>query len=149
MKVHGCAFINLLGFLTAVSKIKQDKGISATHGQGKEKITLHGHSENTMHTINEDEKESFVLHINQALEGDVHLGKRLPIDPFAMAIFYECKDGLLLAKLINDSCPGTIDERVLNVIKKVGGKLSVFQTVENNNVVINSAKAIGCRYASR
>jgi plastin-1 len=144
LKVTARFLYKLLGFLTAVSKIKQDKGVSATQGQGKEKITLHGHSENTMHTINEDEKESFVEHINAVLDGDAHLGKRLPIDPFAMGIFSECKDGLLLAKLINDSCPGTIDERVLNVNKKPGGKLSVFQTVENNNVVINSAKAIGC-----
>ncbi len=35
--------------------------------------------------------------------------------------------------------PGTIDERVLNV-----KKLSPFQMIENNNVVVNSAKAIGC-----
>lgn len=45
-----------------------------------------------------------------------------------------------MAKLINDAVPATIDERVLNV----GKKLSVFQTTENNNVVVNSAKAIGC-----
>ena len=35
--------------------------------------------------------------------------------------------------------PDTIDERVLNK-----GKLNTFQKTENNNVVINSAKAIGC-----
>jgi plastin-1 len=49
-------------------------------------------------------------------------------------------DGLLLCKLINDSVPDTIDERVLNV----KSKLSNFQIIENNNVAINSAKAIGC-----
>lgn len=49
-------------------------------------------------------------------------------------------DGLLLCKLINDSVPDTIDERVLNV----KNKLSNFQIIENNNVAINSAKAIGC-----
>ncbi len=55
-----------------------------------------------------------------------------------------CKDGLVLAKLINDSVPDTIDERVLNV---VGGKIKVlnsFQMIENNNIVIDSAKGIGC-----
>ncbi len=35
--------------------------------------------------------------------------------------------------------PDTIDERVLNK-----GKINTFQKTENNNVVINSAKAIGC-----
>lgn len=44
------------------------------------------------------------------------------------------------SKLINDSVPDTIDERVLNK----GNKLNTFQKTENNNVVINSAKAIGC-----
>ena len=37
--------------------------------------------------------------------------------PFAtdtFEMFDECKDGLVLAKLINDSVPDTIDERVLN-----------------------------------
>jgi plastin-1 len=48
-------------------------------------------------------------------------------------------DGLVLAKLINDSVTGTIDERVLNI-----KKINTFQMTENNNVVINSAKAIGC-----
>lgn len=49
-------------------------------------------------------------------------------------------DGLILCKLINDAVPDTIDERVLNVKPK----LNNFQMVENNNIVINSAKAIGC-----
>ncbi|KAG1508119.1 hypothetical protein G6F45_007937 [Rhizopus arrhizus] len=49
-------------------------------------------------------------------------------------------DGLILCKLINDAVPDTIDERVLNV----KSKLNSFQMVENNNIVINSAKAIGC-----
>ncbi|KAG0782071.1 hypothetical protein G6F22_009275 [Rhizopus arrhizus] len=57
-----------------------------------------------------------------------------------MQIFDECKDGLILCKLINDAVPDTIDERVLNV----KSKLNSFQMVENNNIVINSAKAIGC-----
>jgi plastin-1 len=57
-----------------------------------------------------------------------------------MLIFDEVKDGLVLSKLINDAVPGTIDERVLNV----GPKLSIYQMTENQNVAINSAKAIGC-----
>lgn len=45
----------------------------------------------------------------------------------------------IFSKLINHSVPETIDERVLNK-----GKISTFQATENCNVVINSAKAIGC-----
>lgn len=54
-------YVSFEGFLKAVSKIKAEKG----ERSDKTKITLHGHSENTTHTINEDEKESFVHHINQ------------------------------------------------------------------------------------
>jgi plastin-1 len=53
---------------------------------------------------------------------------------------YQLPDGLILCKLINDAVPDTIDERVLNA----GKKINSFQMTENNNIVINSAKAIGC-----
>jgi plastin-1 len=60
-----------------------------------------------------------------------------------MQIFEECRDGLLLSKLINDSVPETIDTRVLN--KGTPSKpLNAFKITENNNIVIASAKAIGC-----
>jgi plastin-1 len=52
-------------------------------------------------------------------------------------------DGLILCKLINDSVPDTIDERVLNKPKK-GKQLNAFQMTENNNIVISSSKGIGC-----
>jgi plastin-1 len=60
-----------------------------------------------------------------------------------MQLFDECKDGLILCKLINDSVPDTIDVRVLN--KPAPRKaLNAFQITENNNIVITSAKGIGC-----
>jgi len=60
-----------------------------------------------------------------------------------MQLFDECKDGLILCKLINDSVPDTIDSRVLN--KPTARKpLNAFQITENNNIVITSAKGIGC-----
>lgn len=52
-------------------------------------------------------------------------------------------DGLILSKLINDSVPDTIDTRVLNV-PKAGKPINAFKITENNNIVITSAKAIGC-----
>jgi len=57
-----------------------------------------------------------------------------------MSLFEKVDDGLLLCKLINDAIPGTIDERVLNK----GANLTQFHKNENQNVAINSAKAIGC-----
>ena len=44
-----------------------------------------------------------------------------------------------ISKLVNASVPDTIDERALNK-----NKLSVFKIHENQTLVINSAKAIGC-----
>jgi plastin-1 len=124
-------------FLKAISALRQEKGAKKATG---DKIILHGHSENVLHTINEDEKESFIVHINQELANDKHLQNRVPIDKTSMQLFAECKDGLILAKLINASVPNTIDERVLNL----NGNSSLFKMTENGNVVINSAKAIGC-----
>ncbi len=48
-------------------------------------------SENTTHTINEDEKESFVQHINAQLAEDKDIKHRLPIDSTTMQVFAECK----------------------------------------------------------
>lgn len=79
----------------------------------------------------------------QSLAGDSAIGSRLPIPTDTFQLFDECRDGLILCKLINDAVPDTIDERVLNVGK--GGKgPNAFQMTENNNIVITSAKAIGC-----
>jgi plastin-1 len=47
----------------------------------------------------------------------------------------------ILSKLINDAVHGTIDERAINK----GTKLNAFKITENQNLVVNSAKAIGCQ----
>jgi len=109
----------------------------------KKKIVLQGSGSGITHVINNDEKEQFVEHINMQLKNDPQIGDRFPIDEYSMDIFEQCKDGLLISKLINDSVPDTIDDRVLNY-PKAGKPLSSFHITENNNVVINSCKAIGC-----
>lgn len=48
------------------------------------------------------------------------------------------KDGVLLLKLLNSSVPDAVDERVIN--RKPA---NAFQWTENNNLLINSAKAVG------
>lgn len=97
----------------------------------------------TQHTINEEERTEFTKHINSVLAGDPDIGLRLPFPTDTFQIFDECRDGLVLSKLINDSVPDTIDTRVLNWPKN-GKPLNKFTMTENANVVINSAKAIGC-----
>ncbi|ORX56745.1 fimbrin [Hesseltinella vesiculosa] len=126
-------------FVELAAKLKEgrNKGAFDVH---QHKIKVQGTNANVTHTINEDERTEFTHHINGILAGDAHIGHRLPIPTNTMQLFDECRDGLILCKLINDAVPDTIDERVLNA----GKKINQFQMVENNNIVINSAKAIGC-----
>lgn len=107
------------------------------------RIVMSGSSSGITHTINEEERTEFTRHINSVLMGDPDIGDRLPFPTETFQIFDECKDGLVLSKLINDSVPDTIDTRVLNKPKK-GKSLNNFTLTENANIVINSAKGIGC-----
>ncbi|CAL1709223.1 unnamed protein product [Somion occarium] len=123
-------------------KLRQQPTSSILPSKGG-KVTMHGSNATVSHTINQDELAEFTNHINAVLEGDPDLGSRIPIPTNTMQLFDEVRDGLILCKLINDSVPETIDPRVLN--KPTGRKpLNAFQMTENNNIVITSAKAIGC-----
>ncbi|KAI5950281.1 SAC6 [Candida jiufengensis] len=109
----------------------------------KNKTYIEGKTSGTTHTINDEERTEFTRHINSVLSGDSEIGDRLPFDTETFQMFDECRDGLVLSKLINDSVPDTIDTRVLN-LPKGKKQLNNFQMSENANIVINSAKAIGC-----
>ncbi|KAF1925866.1 plastin-3 [Didymella exigua CBS 183.55] len=113
-------------------------------GTGGGRIQVQGSSANVTHTINEDERTEFTRHINAVLAGDPDIGDRLPFPTDTFEMFDQCKDGLVLSKLINDSVPDTIDERVLNKPGKKIKSLNNFHFTENNNIVIESAKGIGC-----
>lgn len=92
------------------------------------------------HSFSEDEKIAFSEHVNNCLSHDEDLAGRLPMDINTMALFEECKDGMVFCKLINMAVPDTVDERALNT-----KKLNVFKMTENQNLAINAAKAIGCQ----
>ena len=113
-------------------------------GGGGGRIQIGGSTSSSAHTINEDERTEFTRHINAVLAGDPDIGNKLPFPTDTFEMFDECKDGLVLAKLINDSVPDTIDERVLNKVGKKIKTLNAFHMTENNNIVIESAKGIGC-----
>ncbi|THW50676.1 fimbrin [Aureobasidium pullulans] len=121
---------------------KGSVGGGASVGGGR--IHVGGATSSSQHTINEDEREEFTRHINAVLAGDADIGNKLPFPTDTFEMFDECKDGLVLAKLINDSVPDTIDERVLNRVGKKIKTLNAFHMTENNNIVIESAKGIGC-----
>jgi plastin-1 len=124
--------------------VSQQTGGHASKGSVSGRIQVQGSSSNVTHTINEDERTEFTRHINAVLAGDPDLGSRLPFPTDTFEMFDDCKDGLVLAKLINDSVPDTIDERVLNRPGKKIKTLNAFHMTENNNIVIESARGIGC-----
>lgn len=108
------------------------------------KTYIGGKTSGTTHTINDEERSEFTRHVNSVLSGDLVVGDRLPFNVDTFQIFDECRDGLVLSQLINDSVPDTIDTRVLNLPSAKKKTLNNFQMSENANIVINSAKAIGC-----
>lgn len=120
-----------------------ESGFKPSHRHTSSNIVVSGSTSGVTHTINDEERTEFTRHINGVLAGDPDIGDRLPFPTDTFQIFDECRDGLVLSKLINDSVPDTIDTRVLNKPKK-GKSLNNFTMVENANIVINSAKGIGC-----
>lgn len=110
--------------------IKKASGVVTTEGAG-----------GAHHSFSEEEKHAFSTHINQCLGEDGMMQRHLPLDPNSDDLFAKCHDGLLFCKLINLAVSQTVDERALN--KK--DKLSVYQKIENLNLALNAAKAIGCQ----
>ena len=148
--------------------------IVTAHGQAVATIYKVQGAGNSEHSIAEGETVAFAEHINRTLGQDKFLASRLPMDPNTDELFKQCADGIIFAKLVslsnNHANPNmsiyktqfcshilfcrhlscaqinmvdseAIDERALNL--KV--KLSKFQQIENCNLAINAAKAIGCQ----
>ena len=134
--------VELEDYVDLVSRLRTGSN-SQAGVVSKGKVMVKGSNASTQHTINEDERNEFTRHINTTLRHDAHIGSRLPIPTDTFQVFDECRDGLLLCKLINAAVPDTIDERVLN-LGRAGKGPNAFQMTENNNIVIQSAKAIGC-----
>ncbi|CAE7935950.1 fimA, partial [Symbiodinium sp. KB8] len=93
------------------------------------------------HSYAVEEKDAYVEHINNTLKDDKYLTSNgyLPIPHDDTSLFNAVSDGILLSQLINKAKKDTIDERAVNTPKK-GKKLNPWETNENINLVINSAK---------
>ena len=90
--------------------------------------------------FDENEKECYCKMINKLLANEPDLKEKLPLNPLNNEVFKKMKDGVILTKLVNLAAPGTIDERV--IVKDPS--MTVDDKHNNLNLVINSAKAIGC-----
>jgi plastin-1 len=159
VSVDASGHVELEDFVELNAKLKEQKNSGSSRGNNSHVTQLPGSENNetfvrnkakvvigsgrTVHTIDDEERTEFTRHINSVLAGDTLVGNRIPFDLDTFQLFDECTDGLVLSSLINDSVPDTIDTRVLNISK--GGKpLNNFKLLENANIVLNSAKAIGC-----
>ncbi|KAJ8930879.1 hypothetical protein NQ314_016299 [Rhamnusium bicolor] len=96
-------------------------------------------NEGTTHSVRVEEQLAFSDWINSNLQHDPDLKKLLPIDSEGKNLYERVKDGILLCKVINHSCPDTIDERAINK-----EKLTLYTKLENLTLALSSASAIGC-----
>ncbi|KAF6216996.1 hypothetical protein GE061_001348 [Apolygus lucorum] len=96
-------------------------------------------SEGTTHSVRLEEQLAFSDWINSNLGHDPDLKHLLLIDPEGKGLYESVKDGILLCKIINHSCPDTIDERAIN--KK---NLTTYTKLENLTLALISAQSIGC-----
>ncbi|EGR31973.1 hypothetical protein IMG5_098970 [Ichthyophthirius multifiliis] len=91
------------------------------------------------HSYSSEEVHAFSQHINNSLKDDPHLQSLLPIDSESKQLFDAVGNGIILCKLINKACPGTIFTKAINI-----EKLNIFKIKENLNLAITSAREIGC-----
>ncbi|XP_059490727.1 plastin-3 [Neocloeon triangulifer] len=96
-------------------------------------------SEGTTHSVRLEEQLAFSGWINSNLGHDPDLRHLLPIDAEGKLLYDKVKDGILLCKIINHSCPDTIDERAIN--KK---NLTLYTKHENLTLALTSSQSIGC-----
>ena len=149
--IDGNQTIEFNEFLTLMVRIRS--GSAKKNGMAKiikktsSQYQVRGTDDRTQHAFSETEKKAFSEHINFCLGKDPVLQKLsvVPIDPDSMDLFSSVRSGILLCKLINAAVPETIDERALNIPKKVTKNLNIYEIKENQNLCINAATAIGCK----
>ena len=97
------------------------------------------------HSFAESETIAFSEFINETLYEDEDVDHLIPIDVNAedFQLFDVLRDGVVLCKLINAAVADTIDMRAVHTghFKP----LSVYEVIENLNMAINAAGAIGVR----
>uniref|UniRef100_A0A0L8GZM9 Plastin-2 n=1 Tax=Octopus bimaculoides TaxID=37653 RepID=A0A0L8GZM9_OCTBM len=109
--------------------------------QRREGICTHGgrttaSSAGTTHSVRTAEQVAFSEWINSR---DPECKPYLPLNPESDDLYKKMADGILLCKLINITCPDTIDERGINK-----NNPNVYRKHENLVLALNSARSIGC-----
>jgi len=109
----------------------------------KENIHKHGgisdaSAEGTTHSVRFEEQLAFSDWVNTNLGQDPDLSHILPLDPEGSNLYDAVQDGILLCKIINHSCPDTVDERTIDLKPN-----SVYKRYENLTLALSSAQSIG------
>ncbi len=94
-------------------------------------------NEGTTHSVRPEEEQAFADWINSNLVADADVKHLLPLN--GKDLYQKISDGILIIKMINHSCPDTVDERAVN--KKIN---TVYAKHENLTLALNSAQSIGC-----
>mmetsp|Transcript_553 Transcript_553/g.1367 ORF Transcript_553/g.1367 Transcript_553/m.1367 type:complete len:737 (-) Transcript_553:90-2300(-) len=115
------------------------KGLEAISTADSNLTRRDGEAFGAYHSYGQEKVEAFTEYINYTLQSDADLSGVLPIDPVSGDLFKVIADGVLLCKLLNKTQPGIVFEKAINLKIK-----SVHHKVENQNLAINSARAIGC-----
>ncbi|CAG7848067.1 SubName: Full=Probable SAC6-actin filament bundling protein, fimbrin {ECO:0000313/EMBL:CCA71837.1} [Serendipita indica DSM 11827] len=144
--------VGLEEWIEFMSHLRSEQPEKMTPGSRSGTFKMRGSHNEIQHSLDEDERVGIIEYINTALASDPDVGSRLPLPTDTMQIFDECKDGLIICKLIDHIFPGTIDS-VMGVRRRRGTTyinlpsnnhaLNKFQIAENNNIAILAAEAIG------
>lgn len=129
---HLCCELKSKEVSQTFKKVVSKRDNLQTHGGMSE-----ASAEGTQHSVRMEEELAFSDWINTNLGSDESLSHILPIQDHRL---YEAvKDGILLCKVVNHSCPDTVDERVINMRPN-----SVYTQHENLTLALTSAQSIGC-----
>jgi plastin-1 len=112
-----------------------------TNKKGQNIFRVGESSSSSFSSFSEEERAAFVRVINTVLTDDEVCQKYLPIAPDTMDIFTILKNGVILCKLINKACAGTIDDRVISVKEN----MNIFLMAENLKHALKASKSIGCQ----
>jgi len=131
---HLCCELKSKEVSQSFKRVVTKKDNIQTHG-GMSQASAVG----TTHSVRVEEQLAFSDWINTNLGQDDHLDHILPLNQAGHGLYEAVKDGILLCKIVNHSCPDTVDERVINMKPN-----SVYKRHENLTLALTSAQSIGC-----
>lgn len=141
--LDGSGTLSFSEYVMMIVRAKQGKrgsGMNLVFSKAADMLRVQG-SGGATHSFSIEERNAFCVHINQILSEDESCKRYLPLRPESQDLFERTSDGVIYCKLINLAIADTVDERTINN----KDKLNKYQIIENLNLALNAAKAIGCR----